>query len=80
MYKSNYSKEHNERLNKLKLETSEEFLARGGKIDCVSGRQSFGSRSKSIDAQALLDKVIGTKYEAEVIKLLRSQGIQVEGL
>jgi hypothetical protein len=80
MYKSNFSKEKQAKLNSLKFETTEQFIARGGKIYSVSGRQSFGSRSKSIDAQKLLDKVIGTEHEAEVIKLLRSQGIQVEGL
>jgi hypothetical protein len=80
MYKSNFGKEKQAKLNSLKLETADEFLNRGGKISCTSGKQSFGSRSKSVDAQKLLDSVIGTQYESEVIKLLRSQGIQVEGL
>jgi hypothetical protein len=79
MYKSNFGKEKQAKLNSLKLETADEFLNRGGKIISTSGKQSFGSR-KSIDAQKLLDSAVGTKYESEVIKLLKAQGIQVEGL
>ena len=79
MYKSNFGKEKQAKLDSLKFETSEQFLARGGKINYVDDRETFGSRSKSIDAQKLLDKVVGTKHEAEVIKFLRSSGIQVEG-
>ena len=66
--------------NSIQLETAEEFLARGGKAQKVGARQSFGSKKKSIDAQKLLDAAAGTSSEAEVIKFLRSQGIQVEGL
>lgn len=80
MYKSNFGKEKQAKLNSLKLETAEEFLARGGKVQRIACRESFGDRSKSVDAQKLLDKVVGTKHEAEVVKILRSQGIQIEGL
>lgn len=68
------------KFNSIKLETTEEFLARGGSAQKIKVRQSFGSRSKAIDAQKLLDAAAGTSSEAEVIKFLRSQGIQVEGL
>jgi hypothetical protein len=68
------------KFNSIKLETAKEFLARGGSAQKVKTSQSFGSRNKAIDAQKLLDAAAGTKHEAEVIKFLRSQGIQVEGL
>jgi hypothetical protein len=68
------------KFNNIKLETAEEFLARGGVSQKVGTRQSFGSKKKAIDAQKLLDAAAGTSSEAEVIKFLRSQGIQVEGL
>lgn len=61
-------------------ETVEQFLARGGKIDTIAEGIS-GKRQKStkkIDAQALLDKAIGTPQEQEVINFLKSQGIEVE--
>lgn len=68
------------KFDSLKLETAEEFLARGGNVQQCNTRQTFGSKKKSIDAQKLLDAAVGTSSEAEVVKFLRSQGIQVEGL
>lgn len=68
------------KFNTMKLETAEDFLARGGVVEKCKTRKSFGSKKKAIDAQKLLDAAAGTSSEAEVIKFLRSQGIQVEGL
>jgi hypothetical protein len=71
-----YATEEQKKLHALKLENSESFIARGGKVQVIGTRSSC----KKIDAQKLLDKVVGTKYEKEVIALLRKQGIQVEAL
>lgn len=71
-----YATEEQKKLHALKLENSESFIARGGKVQVIGTRSS----SKTIDAQKLLDKVTGTRYEKEVIALLRQRGIQVEGL
>jgi len=71
-----YATEEQKRIAALKLESSQSFLDRGGKVEVI-GSQSI-AKSKKIDAQRLLDKVVGTKHEKEVIALLRSQGIQVE--
>jgi hypothetical protein len=63
----------------IKFETTEEFLARGGKIQRIStGRSTRNNKkSKNIDAQALLNSVVGTKDEVKVIEFLKSQGIEV---
>lgn len=73
-----YATEEQKKIFNLKMESSDSFLARGGKIECIGSRSV--SESKKVDAQKLLDKVIGTKYEKEVIALLRKQGIQIENI
>jgi hypothetical protein len=71
-----YATEEQKRIAALKLESTDSFLARGGKIEVIGSMTE--AKSKKIDAQKLLDKVVGTKHEKEVMALLRSQGIQVE--
>jgi hypothetical protein len=73
-----YATEEQKRIFNLEMESSSSFFARGGKVEVIGSKEA--SRSKKVDAQKLLDKVIGTKYEKEVIALLRKQGIQVENL
>ena len=79
MFKSHLGAAAKAKVDSLSLETAEEFQARGGNIQKVS-KKVFGTRTKAIDAQKLFDSVVGTQYEGEVVKLLRSKGIQVEGL
>lgn len=71
-----YATEEMKKHHSSKLETAEEFFARGGQV------QKFGSREaavkKKLDAQKLLDAAVGTPYEKEVITFLRKQGIQVD--
>jgi hypothetical protein len=80
MFKSNVNKKQEESFKKR--ETVEQFLARGGQIEKieegVSGKQKRTAKSNKVDAQALLDKAIGTPQEQEVINFLKSQGIEVE--
>jgi hypothetical protein len=80
MYKSHLSKEQEAKLKNR--ETVEQFLARGGQIEKVeegvSGKRRRANKKNKIDAQALLDKAIGTPQEKEVIAFLKSQGIEVE--
>ena len=61
-------------------ETTEQFLARGGKIQVINeGISSKKQKStKKIDAQVLLDAATGTAQEQEVINFLKTQGIEVE--
>ena len=78
MFKSHVSKKQEQAFENR--ETVEQFLARGGKIDKVaegvSGKRK--ARKPKLDAQALLDKAMGTPQEQEVINFLKSQGIEVE--
>lgn len=76
-----------------KMETVEEFVARGGKITkCKTyGIRKFSSipkfyesqnngltkKKQGIDAQELLDNALGTKDEQDVIAFLESQGYEV---
>jgi hypothetical protein len=71
-----YATEEQKRIFNLEMESSDSFLARGGKVEVIGSKSV--AKSKKIDAQKLLDKVVGTKHEKEVIAFLRSQGIQVE--
>ena len=79
MFKSNLSKKQEE--NFKNRETVEQFLARGGQIQTidegVSGKHKKRAKSNTIDAQALLDKAMGTPQEEQVINFLKSQGIEV---
>jgi hypothetical protein len=78
MYKSNYGKEKVEQMSKVKMQSVDDYLAKGGKIS--TAKTGLGKRSKphTIDAQVLLDKFTDTEHEEEVIKFLRSKGIKVE--
>lgn len=62
-------------------ESVEAFLARGGKIQTLKKTASVKNKVRetkmSIDAQALFDRAVGTKDEAEVIKFLKSQGFEI---
>jgi hypothetical protein len=60
-------------IDKIKPESVEDFLARGGKV-----QTNTKAKSNKIDAQALLDAAMGTENEAAVIKFLISQGLDVE--
>ena len=77
----NYMKSEKEiRIENARVESVEEFLARGGsvkKVDEGASRYKKSNKNK-IDAQKLLDAAIGTEHEAEVIKFLASQGIGVQ--
>ena len=67
------------KIKNMKTESVEEFLARGGKVTDVASEKSSKKKGKNkIDAQKLLDAAIGTEHEAEVVKFLASQGIDVE--
>lgn len=66
------------------LESTEEFLARGGSITTVAEGKSAlkkskkrKTKSKGVDAQALYDAAVGTPQEAEVIAFLKTQNIEV---
>lgn len=80
MYKSHVSKKKQEAFKNR--ETVKQFLARGGQIEKVeegvSGKRKRANKKNKIDAQALLDKAMGTPQEKEVINFLKSQGIEVE--
>lgn len=80
MGKSYMKSEKEIRIENARVESVEEFLARGGTIKNVDKSASKYKKSskKKIDAQALLDAAIGTPQEAEVIKFLASQGIEVQ--
>lgn len=69
-------KKFQKKLNKqiTKIETVEEFLARGGTIQ----KTVINKKKQKVDAQALLDAAVGTKHEEEVIKALKANGIRVE--
>ena len=73
---SPYSPEQQKRINEAKVETVEEFLARGGTIQ--KSAKKVKNKNNKIDAQALLYAAIGTAHEQEVINFLASQGIDVE--
>jgi len=73
-----------------KVETVQEFMARGGKVKKCPTRQirKFSScpsmylpkktdKKPGIDAQSLLDAAVGTEHEAEAIAFLESQGYEV---
>ena len=72
---SPYSPEQQARINAAKVESVEEFLARGGAIQtkAVSKKKT---KSK-INAQALFSAAEGTALEREVIQFLATQGIEV---
>lgn len=77
MYKSYLSPEQEERAKNR--ETIEQFLARGGQIQKIAqGVSGKRKRSNKIDAQALLNKALGTPQEHQVIEFLKSKGIEVE--
>jgi len=58
----------------IKPESIEEFMARGGKIVTNFSKKKVTHKT---DAQALLDAALGTEHEAEMIRFLVSQGIEV---
>lgn len=73
-----------------KIETVEEFLARGGEVTKCPTRQirKFSScpalylpkkavKKPGIDAQQLLDAAVGTEHEADAVAFLESQGYEV---
>ena len=72
---------------KSKIETIQEFIARGGKVEKCPTREirKFSStpslylpkKKPSVDAQTLLDAAVGTEHEAEAIAFLESQGYEV---
>jgi hypothetical protein len=79
MYKSNLSPEQEKA--RSNVESVDAFLARGGKIENVNGKQrdkSLKVNNGKIDAQALLDAAIKNGQEKEVIAFLESQGIKVD--
>lgn len=73
----------------FKIETVEEFVARGGKVQQCPTRQirkysscpnMYLPKKKAkvgIDAQELLDAATGTEHESEAITFLESQGYEV---
>ena len=69
--------------NIKKVETTEEFLARGGQVTTLEEKESVKRKKRKaktktgIDAQALLDAAMGTDKEQEVINFLKTQGIEV---
>ena len=68
---------------KVKAETTEEFLARGGKIKQIAEGDSYKRKTRTkrtpkINAQQLYNAAVGTPQEAEVIAFLNSQGIEVK--
>lgn len=77
MYKGHLSPEQEAKAQNK--ETIEQFLARGGQIQKIAeGVSGKRKRSNKIDAQALLNKALGTPQEQQVIEFLKSQGIEVE--
>lgn len=77
-------------MSKTKVETVQEFINRGGKVNKCPTRQvrKFSScpslylpkkatKKLGIDAQALLDAAVDTEHEAEAIAFLESQGYEV---
>lgn len=64
------------KIKSIKPESVEEFLARGGKIITTYEKKTKKVSHKT-DAQTLLDAAMGTEHEAEMIKFLASQGIDV---
>jgi hypothetical protein len=73
MYKSNLSPEVEKA--RSKVESVDDFLARGGVIQKVG--RSY-SKSNKIDAQKLLDEAIKAGCADEAIKFLKQQGIEVQ--
>jgi hypothetical protein len=70
----------NQEILDVKMETTEEFLTRGGKVKQIAEGSSYKRKTKrksKVNAQALLDAAEGTPQEAEVIAFLKSQGIEV---
>jgi len=69
------------KFNSQKMESSEEFLARGGKIIKVvkgdSGKRKTRKTGK-IDAQKLLDACNNEAEEVRCVEFLKAQGIEVE--
>lgn len=85
MYKSNLSPEQEKA--RSNTESVEAFLARGGNIQKVGAAAPKKSKGKSIksavksdkvDAQKLLDAAVASGCEGEVIKFLKTQGIEVQ--
>jgi hypothetical protein len=83
MYKSNLSPEQEKA--RSNTESVEAFLARGGNIDKVGQKSSSKSKGKAlkakdnkVDAQALLDAAVANGCESEVIRFLKTQGIEVQ--
>jgi hypothetical protein len=62
------------KVKSIKPESVESFMARGGKIITDFTKKKATHKT---DAQALLDAALGTEHEAEVIRFLASQGIEV---
>jgi hypothetical protein len=65
-----------------KIETVEEFLARGGKINTYEEGDSHKRKTRkttqvTISPQEMLDKAVGTPKEYAVKKFLRSQGYDI---
>lgn len=63
------------------LETTEEFLARGGEIKQIVKGDSYKRKTRrktSIDVKAMLDAAVGTPQEAEVVAFLKTQGVEVK--
>lgn len=70
-----------EKAKKSKLETVNEFLARGGKVNKFtkgdSGKRKT-RKSNKIDAQKLLDNCKNEAEERSCIDFLKTQGIEVQ--
>ena len=75
-------------MNKVKIETVQQFLARGGKVEKCPTRQvrKFSScpalympkkQKTGYSAQEILDAAVGTVHEAEAIAFLETQGYEV---
>ena len=62
------------KVRSIKPESVEEFMARGGKVITDFSKKKVTHKT---DAQALLDAALGTEHEAEMIRFLASQGIEV---
>jgi hypothetical protein len=64
----------------VKQETTEEFLARGGKINKIAEGDTYKRKTRKplpFDAQGFLDKALGTEHEAEAIAWLERNGYDV---
>lgn len=64
----------------VETESVDEFLARGGKIRKIAEGDTYKRKTRkstNINAQALLDKAMGTANETDVIAFLKSQGYKV---